>query len=56
VTADHLRACRTGCDAEGEWKPWDELTVAERWAYFHELSFETGIVVGGGPVVPTEVP
>lgn len=57
TVASHLAGCRTGRDASGEWKPWEEMTEDERWCWFWEFSVvETGIVVGGGPVIETEVP
>jgi hypothetical protein len=34
--AGHLDACRTGRDGTGAWKPWDELTEAEQWAWMWE--------------------
>jgi hypothetical protein len=57
TTADHLTACRTGRGPDGEWKPHEELSEAEKWALFWEFSVtECGIIVGGGPAIETEVP
>ncbi len=42
VTAEHLRACRTGRDANGAWKPWDQLDEGERWAFFWEGGWKPG--------------
>ena len=57
TTAHHLECCRTARDANGDWRPYEELSESERWAWFWEFFVvECGIVVGGGPAVPTEVP
>jgi hypothetical protein len=49
-TAEHLAACVSGRDGKGEWKSWTDLTLAEKWAYFHEDSVSKGFIIGGEPL------
>jgi hypothetical protein len=49
TTAKHLAGCRTGRDADGEWRPWEELDEGQRWSLFWEMTvdLDTGRCVGG---------
>jgi hypothetical protein len=53
TAAQHLADCRTGRDGEGEWRPWEELSEGERWAWWWE---ECGGYEPMGPVTETRVP
>jgi hypothetical protein len=36
TVADHVAGCRSGRDANGQWRPWHELDQNERWCFWWE--------------------